>query len=288
VKICPACSARIGDVWECSGCGWQAPLVDGYFALAPDLARANDGFDPAHFTELADVEAGNFWFRARNHLIAWALRRYFPSASNLLEVGCGTGFVLSSIKARFPEIELSGSEIYCAGLGIAQRRAHGAALFQMDARAVPFVSEFDVIGAFDVLEHIGDDELVLRQLHRALRPNGGILITVPQHQFLWSPVDEAAHHVRRYARSELEAKVRKAGFQVIKVTSFVTLLLPVMMLSRMLKRLPKANDDPIAELRTGGRLVNLVLGLVMSVERMFIRLGITLPFGGSLLLVARK
>ena len=112
-------------------------------------------------------------------------------------------------------------------------------------------------------------------------------MTVPQHQFLWSPVDEAAHHVRRYSRSELEAKIRKAGFQVEKVTSFVTLLLPGMMLSRLLKRLPKVNADPIEELKMG-RLANLVLGFVMSAERMLIRLGLTLPFGGSLLLVARK
>lgn len=287
MKICPGCTARIGEAWECSGCGWQAPLVDGYLALAPELARVNDGFDPTHFAELAAVEEVNFWFRARNHLIGWALKRYFSSASKLLEVGCGTGFVLSGINERFPGIELSGSEIYCAGLGIAQRRVQGAFLFQMDARAIPFVSEFDVIGAFDVLEHIADDELVLRQFHRALRPGGGILVTVPQHGFLWSPLDDAARHVRRYSRSELVTKIRRAGFRVEKVTSFVTLLLPVMMLSRTLKRLPGGDHDPIAELKMGW-LTNLVLGCVMSAERMFIRLGMTLPFGGSLLLAARK
>jgi SAM-dependent methyltransferase len=287
VRICPGCAAPIGDTWACSGCGWQAPLIDGYPALAPELARSNEGFNPTYYAELATVEAGNFWFRARNCLIGWALKRYFPSASRLLEVGCGTGFVLSGIKERLPEIELSGSELLCAGLGIARRRVQGAALFQMDARAIPFVGEFDVIGAFDVLEHIADDELVLSQFHRALRPGGGVLITVPQHGFLWSPLDDAARHVRRYSRSELVTKIRRAGFRVEKATSFVTLLLPVMMLSRTLKRLPGGNDDPIAELKTG-RLANLVLGFVMSAERMFIRLGMTLSFGGSLLLVARK
>lgn len=287
MKICPGCMAAIAEGWECSGCGWAAVRVDGHIALAPELARSNDGFDPAYFSELARVEAGNFWFRARNHLIAWALKKYFPAVRTMLEVGCGTGFVLSGLKQRFPELQLSGSEIYCAGLGITQTRIQQASLFQMDARAIPFIDEFDVIGAFDVIEHIADDELVLRQFFRAIKPGGGILLTVPQHRFLWSPLDDAAHHVRRYSRGELETKVRSAGFKIEKVTSFVSLLLPLMMLSRMQKRKPGAKHDPMAELKLG-RIANSGLETIMLIERLFIRLGLNLPLGGSLLLVARK
>jgi SAM-dependent methyltransferase len=100
----------------------------------------------------------NFWFRARNRLIQWALRRYFPEARNFLDVGCGTGFVLSGVAAALPWINLFGREICSAGLEHAARRIARFELFQMDARAIPFRDKFDVIGAFDVLEHIHEDK----------------------------------------------------------------------------------------------------------------------------------
>ena len=64
-----------------------------------------------------------------------------------------------------------------------------------------------MIGAFDVLEHIADDELVLSQMHQAVRKGGGIILTVPQHSFLWSEIDEYSRHVRRYSVSELKLKL---------------------------------------------------------------------------------
>jgi 2-polyprenyl-3-methyl-5-hydroxy-6-metoxy-1,4-benzoquinol methylase len=73
-------------------------------------------------------------------------------------------------------------------------------------RAVPSAETFDVIGEFDVLEHIEDEKAVLMAMHRALRPGGDIALTVPQHPRLWSGTDEAAHHKRRYERGELEKR----------------------------------------------------------------------------------
>ena len=77
----------------------------------------------------------------------------------------------------------------------------------MDARRIPYEAEFDVIGAFDVIEHIYEDAAVLQQMHRAVRPGGGIIVTVPQHRFLWSKQDEFSCHFRRYTRGELMSKV---------------------------------------------------------------------------------
>src|SRR5690606_22871969 len=115
-----------------------------------------------------------------------------------LEIGCGTGFVLSGVADAFPAVRLFGSEIFTAGLEFAARRQPSVNFMQMDARSLPFLDEFDVIGAFDVLEHIVEDGQVLAQMREALKPNGIILLTVPQHEWLWSPVDEFACHVRRY------------------------------------------------------------------------------------------
>jgi ubiquinone/menaquinone biosynthesis C-methylase UbiE len=132
------------------------------------------GFTREIFESLANLESRNFWFRSRNKLIAWAMARYFPHAKDVLEIGCGTGFVLSDLEALFPAMRLAGSDVQISGLARAARRIKSAALFQMDARRIPFEDEFDVIGAFDVLEHIKEDEQVLVQMHRAVKSGGGI------------------------------------------------------------------------------------------------------------------
>lgn len=156
----------------------------------------------------------------------------------------------------------------------------------MDARRQPYVDEFDVIGAFDVLEHIEEDEAVQQQMSRALRPAGGIILTVPQHPWLWSRQDEHACHVRRYRMGELQEKVVRAGFEIVLQTSFVSLLLPTMAASRLLQRDSSAADAS-AELRLPAAL-NFAFALVMHLERGLIRAGARLPVGGSLLLVAHK
>jgi SAM-dependent methyltransferase len=259
----------------------------GFLAFAPELAAQNDGFKPEAFAGLAGVEAGNFWFRARNRLLAWALRRYFPRAESLLEIGCGTGFVLSNLRREFPALRFSGSEIYTEGLAFAQARLPGTDLFQMDARNIPYVDEFDVVGAFDVLEHIEDDEAVLRQMHRAVRDGGGILLTVPQHRFLWSAFDEYAQHKRRYACRELLSKVCAAGFTPLRVGSFNAVLLPLMLLSRLRNRRLTEGYDAVDELRIGA-LANTLLGTALAAERALIQAGLRFPWGGSLFVVAAK
>jgi SAM-dependent methyltransferase len=246
-----------------------------------------EGFEPRAFELLPEAEAGSFWFRSRNRLIVWALRRYFPGARSFLEVGCGTGFVLQGLRETFPGLELTGVELYAEGLEVARRRVPDARLVQVDARELPFDAEFDVVGSFDVLEHIEDDEAALAAIFRATAPGGGAVLAVPQHPRLWSAADEFGKHVRRYRRRELVAKVGRAGFRVERVTSFVTLLLPLMAVSRVTHRRLDESYDPVAELRHS-RPLDLSLERVMDIERTLIRAGISLPAGGSLLVVARR
>ncbi len=173
--------------WHCSACGYQPINIAGFPALAPELACEGGGFQPEYFSELAALESGNFWFQARNKLILWVLQRYFPNFYRFLEIGCGTGFVLSGVAKAFPEAVLTGSEVFSVSLAYAANRLSGAEL------------------------------------------------TVPQHRWLWSRQDESACHVRRYTATELRRKVLAAGFIPLYETSFVSLLLPMMWLSRLQK-----------------------------------------------------
>ena len=133
-----------------------------------------------------------------NDLIVWALGKYGAGVSSFMEIGCGTGFVLQGIAGHFPKMRLVGSEIYPEGIAFAAERIARGEFMQMDARYIPFVDEFDAIGAFDVLEHIYEDEAVLEQIYQALKPYGFLMLTVLQHRWLWSRIDEYACHVRRY------------------------------------------------------------------------------------------
>lgn len=255
-------------------------------AHSPALAFEGSGFKSEYFAPLAKLEAANFWFVARNQLILWALQTYSPDAKTFLEVGCGTGFVLSGIAKAIPEISLYGSEIFLAGLSHAAARVPRANFMQMDARRVPFAEEFDAIGAFDVLEHIDEDLSVLAQLYRALKPGGTLLLTVPQHPWLWSSSDDRACHVRRYTAVGLHEKLKQAGFCIGRSTSFVSLLLPAMLLSRRRSQY-KAVEDPSEELRLP-QWLNTIFLAAMRLEQMLIGQGVNFPLGGSRLIVARK
>jgi SAM-dependent methyltransferase len=285
MKFCCNCRKSFDHTsWQCPFCLYEPKKIGGHLAFAPELAEKSEGFDASYFGRLTELEPGSFWFRSRNRLLCWALERYFPDAKNFLEIGCGTGFVLAGIRKELPQLILRGGEIFSAGLNFAANRLPGVDLFQMDARQIPFESEFDVVGAFDVLEHIGDDELVLSQMYQAVRKGGGILLTVPQHSFLWSEVDEYSRHVRRYSVSELKTKVERTGFKTLRTTSFVSLLLPLMILSR---RKRKHVHDSSMEFEIS-RPLNALFEQALTLERAMIRLGVSFLAGGSLLLVAKK
>lgn len=288
MKLCLNCqNTYSGTDNQCPACKAAPGERNGFVAFAPELAEQNDGFNPETFQRYAAVEAGHFWFVGRNHLLTDCMGRFFPSARNILEIGCGTGFVLANTRKIFPGAALSGSDIFTEGLGYAKQRVPDATLFQMDACHIPFYDEFDLICAFDVLEHIEDDQAALNQIYQAVQTGGGLILTVPQHRWLWSSTDDYAHHKRRYTGDELKSRVENAGFRVEYVTSFVSLLLPVMLASRLLQKTDAAADQMDAGFKIG-KLANTLLGWVMKAERWLIGLGISFPVGGSLLLVAKK
>jgi len=273
---------------SCPACGAHPDILEGFPAYAPALAQEGGGFRAKYFADLVELEEGHFWFSARNRLIIWALGKYCPGLRSFLEIGCGTGYVLSGIANAFPGTQLHGSEIFSAGLNYAAARQPKIAFMQMDARNIPFVDEFDAIGAFDVLEHIKQDEQVLVQMHQALKPGGIMLLTVPQHPWLWSSVDNYSLHVRRYSAKELQVKVRASGFRILHSTSFISSLLPVMLLSRLAKRRGgEKGIDARAELKIAPWL-NRIFKSILGWELWMIRMGFNFLVGGSRLVVARK
>ena len=290
---CPECQHTYpSKIEKCPECSFSPKLINGFKSWDPDLAEKGSGFKSEYFYKLYQAEENNFWFKARNQLIQWALRTYASNCQSFLEIGCGTGFVLSGVRDTIPSSNIVGSEIFTAGLAFAAKRVPEAELVQMDARNLPYKEEFDVISAFDVIEHIDEDILVLKNLFRGLKSGGLIMITVPQHQWLWSSVDVHACHVRRYSSAELHEKIEQVGFNIIRTTSFVSFLLPAMYLSRF--KISKNKDpDPDSDSDSDSELninpfINYLFEKILGLERFFIRIGVRFPFGGSRLVLARK
>ncbi|MGH7192800.1 MAG: class I SAM-dependent methyltransferase, partial [Candidatus Saccharimonadales bacterium] len=169
----------------------------------------------------------------------------------------------------------------------AKKRVPKAHLYQMDARNSPFEESFDAVGVFDVLEHIVEDELVLKDIYKTLKPGGGILITVPRYMRLWSRCDDFVRHVRRYEPGELEIKLTKAGFQMVRSTCFVSFLLPLLVASRIWQHISPRPYDLDSELRVQG-LIGGALETILNAERLCIGKGFNPSIGGSLLAIAIK
>ncbi len=288
MKRCPNCREEYtSNGWQCPGCAYVPDAQLGFPVLTSKAGRDGINFPEDAHAELAVLEGKSFWFRARNQLILWALKTHFSSIQRYLEIGCGTGYVLQGVSESFPGAKISGSEVYASGLIFAAERVKKAELMVMDARDIPYTDEFDVIAAFDVLEHIEDDDSVLAEMFRAIRPHGGVILTVPQHPWLWSRQDNYAGHIRRYHVGELRGKLHQNGFKVVFQTSFVSLLLPIMYMSRLFSRFTFSNRDQKPELRLPG-LVNTLFSGTMAFERQLIKLGVHFPVGGSSIIIAKN
>lgn len=267
-------------------------VIDGIRCYAPAVALDYSDYPSGGFDVTADVEARSFWCRTRNRVLTQLFRRLTDGSRPLdvLEIGCGIGGVIGALR-QLPHLRLTGSEIYIQGLKYARSKMPDVDFIQLDATNIPFHSGFDVVGAFDVLEHIEQDELVMRQVHAALRPDGLFVVTVPQYQWMWSTLDEIVNHKRRYARRQLTDQLQRAGFDVVYATSFVTTLFPFMVMSRLLDRGGSPTADTTAEFAervTLPRSLNALFDWIMRIDEFVLRAGPTLPFGGSLLVVARR
>lgn len=210
MKICKSCNYVYDSPgWICPNCDYSPEIKDGIRILTPENLESSDSFPTESFVELAKHEDSHFWFKARNKIIQWGLKTYLPIRSSFLEIGCGTGFVINGIRKVMPDMRVVGSELFIEGLEVAKDRLKGVDLYQLDALRIPFNSEFEIIGAFDVIEHIDDDVKALEQIYQALKFGGGVMVTVPQHKFLWSALDDASLHKRRYTKKELVGQLTR-------------------------------------------------------------------------------
>ena len=219
---------------------------------------------------MAAIEEGHWWFRERRHIIARAIAGLTPSTA--LDIGAGAG-------GNTRELEAAGwqaTALEFSDAGVELARARGLEVVQGDARDMPFPDDsFGLAVAYDVLEHIKEDDQVVAEIARVVRPGGKVLIAVSAYPRLWSPHDEAVGHVRRYTRPELVALFDGPRFEINAVRSWNVLLRPV-----VARRRKQVEDFDLAPLP---KVLNEALALFIKAER---RLPLANRNGVSLMLEA--
>lgn len=247
----------------------------------------DEGFD------LTDSEsARSFWILSRNRLFKRLVEQNLSRAggTRFFEVGCGTGSFIKEL-ADVPGLSIVGSEIYHKGLVYARATMPDVELVQYDVTQGVIEGKFDVIAAFDVLEHIERDTDAMSNIHAMLVHGGRAIISVPQYQFLWSPLDDLVRHKRRYSRREMTEKLKAAGFEIQFATSFVFTLFPLMLAARLAdKAKPIAVDEQqaLAKRVQFPAWQNWLFDKVMRIDEALINWGISLPFGGTLVVIAQR
>jgi 2-polyprenyl-3-methyl-5-hydroxy-6-metoxy-1,4-benzoquinol methylase len=268
--------------------------VGNILCYSEDVANDYADYPDSGFDLTDEYAETSFWVSSRNRLFSWLVHRERDRLGQaaLLDVGCGTGDFAQHL-SKDGSLSVTGSEIYLKGLQFAQKRQPHIEFIQYDVTEGILDRSYSIITAFDVLEHIEEDVAGMRNVHEMLTEDGVFILSVPQHKFLWSKLDEIVFHKRRYSRSDMLAKLRKTGFTPVRVTSHVFTLFPLMYLSRLLdksKSDPAATQDAsaLSDRVTFSPVVNWIFNKIMFIDEALIRCGISLPFGGTLVVVARK
>ncbi|MGJ6964054.1 class I SAM-dependent methyltransferase [Streptosporangium sp. G11] len=205
-----------------------------------------------------EVEDRHWWYRERRALLARELRelRRLGPPGRALDVGAaGGGNTRVLVGHGWDSLVADYSQT-----AVELARERGLRAIHADARELPLPDgEFDLVTAFDVLEHIEEDDRAAGELVRVLRPGGTALITVPCDMALWSAHDVASGHVRRYTREGLEGLLTGAGLVVDRLWSWNVLLRPVVALRRR-----RISGSDVTET---SRLVNTALTAVIVAER---------------------
>jgi ubiquinone/menaquinone biosynthesis C-methylase UbiE len=251
---------------------------DNIWDIMPEFSPS--GFPISRCEHLSELEKTHFWFKPRAKLLKKLLNTMSSQKElKILELGSGSGHFTNSINSNH---DIYGIEGHMEFLNIARREGTNVNYFHCDISNIPFAdNQFDIILAFDVLEHT-DSKKLLDEAYRLTKPKGQILISVPAFPCLWSKVDEQAGHRLRYTINQMKKELVESGWNMYRKTYYQMLLFPVVFISRKLhsKKPPKVEHKP-------PKWMNKVFYWVNNLEVLLFS-KLNLPFGSSLITIANK
>lgn len=240
--------------------------------------------DRATYDRMRVLQEGHWWFEGRRRILTRLIGDLdLPKPAKILEVGCGPGGNLAMLK-QFGEVTAMEPD--------AASRAYAAEHAGVDVEGgllpdgLPFApASFDLVCAFDVIEHVDEDAASVAALARLLKPLGYLATTVPGQPWMWSRHDEAHHHKRRYRLPDYRRLFEAAGLEVKTASHFNTLLFPPIAAVRAVKMATgstAADDDAMPPAPINGLLTGL-----FAAERHWLARA-PLPIGVSIVLIARR
>ena len=232
-----------------------------------------------------NLERTHWWFTGRRILLGALLSSLKIDQKSLaVDVGCGVGsniLLLNSLGFRVVGVD---SEIY--GLSLAQKNLPKVPFVNADLMMLPFkTNSIGLILALDVLEHLDEDLIGIKEVYRTLKPGGKVIFTAPAFRFLWGIQDEVGMHKRRYLKKELNRKIKDQGFRVLKSSYFNFFLFFPIFLARRLIHLSGLKVE--SENKINSPIINSFLKTIFSLESYVLRC-FSFPFGVSIFCIARK
>lgn len=247
--------------------------------------------DKAYYIQYYRFEREHWWFRARAEILRSYIEANLPTSGNaIVNVGAATGRTTEWL-SNFGEVQSLEYEKDCIEFvkdKVPFPIRHGSVL------ELPYAdNQFDLVCAFDVIEHVENDLRAVQEMMRVCRPGGSMMITVPAHQHLWSDHDEINHHFRRYSIESLQKLVGQAGQGEIVFTSyFNSRLYPLIRWARKLgnakNRLWKPRQVKSDFDKFPAGFLNSLLYTIMAGERKTLMKQEKLGTGVSILLHWRK
>lgn len=218
---------------------------------------------------------GYWWHRARTDLLAAVMAPHLAAPGRTLDVGSADAPSVGWMRGARQHVSL---DLFPDGL----RPGEGVV---GSATELPFGdATFDVVSAFDVVEHCADDGRAVAELRRVLVPGGRMLLSVPAYQWAWSDHDVRAGHHRRYTRSGIIALVEEAGMEVVRATYAFGGVFPLFAAERLRRRVRPAAGDDSRLPEVSPRVDRALVGVCRAEARVLRRRD--LPFGSSVFVAA--
>ena len=246
------------------------------------------------------LESDYWWFVGMREVTGALMGRHVAfRPQRILDIGCGTGINLLWMSRLHRPEQVVGCDFSQTALGLCRRTLRssaagaGISLARGDIRRLPFAAKsFDLVTTSEVLDILapGEDEAALADIHRVLRPGGMAFVRVPAYQWLLSSHDTLFETRHRYSAGEIRRKMEAAGFRIRAVTYANTLLFPLAMTQRLLRKWFGVAGEKTDTQPWPGWLawLDTLFRACLSAEAALLRRGWELPFGLSAICIGAR
>lgn len=235
---------------------------------------------------MAQHEKSYWWHVGRLQIIKKELARQVGNQKRLkiLNIGCGTGGTVRMLETFGEVVNVDASD---EAIKFMKKNGFKNSI-KVKGIDLPFeTATFDMVCAFDVLEHIDEDIKAMREWRRVVKPGGKIVLTVPAYQWLWSGHDESLQHYRRYSAKQLRTIAKKVGFQPLKLTYAIVFSFPLVVGFRLLAKIFKKTTTSESSYVELSPAINKLFIRLLFVEASLHKV-LKFPFGTSVLAVLKK